>query len=176
MSDTVISVENLSKSYLVRHKWASQDRRGDTFCDAITRNLVRNAVNILHGRRVVPSDQVEEFWALKDVSFELKRGEVLGIIGRSGAGKSTLLKIVSRITEQTAGRVVLRGRVASLFEVGTGFHPQLTGRQNIYLNGAILGMTRAEIREHVGPARLCRRRTFGTGDTRRGRGSGGWRR
>jgi len=220
MSDTVISVESLSKSYLVGHKWAGQVRRGDTFYDAIgreTRNLVRNAVNILRGRRVVPSDQVEEFWALKDVSFELKRGEVLGIIGRSGAGKSTLLKIVSRITEPTAGRVVLRGRVASLFEVGTGFHPQLTGRQNIYLNGAILGMTQAEIRrkfdeivafaevekfldtpvkryswnmwaqlafavaahlepEHVGPARLCRRRSFGTGDTRRGRGSGGWRR
>jgi len=148
MPDTVITVENLSKRYLVGHKSAGHGRN-DPFRDAIgreTRNFVRNAVNLLRGRQVLLGDQVEEFWALNDVSFEVKRGEVLGIIGHNGAGKSTLLKILSRITEPTRGRVVICGRVASLLEVGTGFHQELTGRENIYLNGAILGMSRAEIR------------------------------
>src|SRR5262249_574968 len=110
------------------------------------RNFARKSVDLVRGREIVQGDEVEEFWALRDVTFKVKQGEVLGIIGRNGAGKSTLLKILSRITEPDRGRAIFRGRVASLPEVRTGFHPELTGRENIFLNGAILGMRRAEIK------------------------------
>src|ERR1700747_1304075 len=145
--DLVIHAEGLGKKYLIGH--AAERERYVALRDVLVRgahNIWRKTADMARGRAIVGGDTVEAFWALKDVSFEVKRGEVLGIIGRNGAGKSTLLKILSRITEPSEGRVMIKGRVASLLEVGTGFHPELPGRENIYLNGAILGMTRVEIR------------------------------
>ena len=147
MSDVVIRAENLGKKYLIGHQ--AKAERYVALRDVVARTakgFVRSARDMVQGRQLVAGDEIEEFWALKDVNLEIKRGDVVGIIGRNGAGKSTLLKILSRITEPSTGRVEIKGRVASLLEVGTGFHPELTGRENIYLNGAILGMSRAEIK------------------------------
>jgi lipopolysaccharide transport system ATP-binding protein len=132
MSDIAVSVRGIGKRYRIAHEREPYGRLTETLSNAIRHPR----------RRRAPS---EEFWALRDVSFEVPRGEVVGVIGRNGAGKSTLLKILSRITEPSEGEALLRGRAGSLLEVGTGFHPELTGRENVYLSGSILGMRRAEI-------------------------------
>jgi lipopolysaccharide transport system ATP-binding protein len=139
MGDNAVVVESLGKRYRI----GGPQVKNRTLREALTAAVKQPITRIRHPGNV--TSNVEDLWALKDVSFEVPEGRVLGVIGRNGAGKSTLLKILSRITEPTQGRAVIRGRVGSLLEVGTGFHQELTGRENIFLNGAILGMTRAEI-------------------------------
>ncbi|MGD8815029.1 MAG: ABC transporter ATP-binding protein, partial [Anaerolineales bacterium] len=146
MSVPAISVKNIGKQYRI----GAPQARYRTFRDSISQTVqapFRRMRRLLRGEAYGAKDMEKEFWALKDVNFDVNPGEVIGIIGRNGAGKSTLLKVLSRITEPTEGRAEIRGRIGSLLEVGTGFHHELTGRENIFLNGAILGMRRTEIEE-----------------------------
>jgi len=144
VSETVIRVENLSKRYILGENLQGGST---TLREKLTEGTKALSRRILHpSKQNILKSERKDFWALKDVTFEIQQGERIGFVGRNGAGKSTLLKILSRITEPTKGHIMIKGRVASLLEVGTGFHQELTGRENVYLNGAILGMSRAEIK------------------------------
>lgn len=141
MSKPIIEIKNLSKAYMIGHE--QQAAVGTmTFRDTLT-SLAKKPIELFTGHKL----KKEKFWALNDISLDVEQGDIVGIVGRNGSGKSTLLKVLSRIVEPTKGEIIMRGRVASLLEVGTGFHPELTGRENVFFNGAILGMGRREIRE-----------------------------
>ena len=147
MANTVIKAEKLGKKYLIGHE--RQSGRYKALRDvlpALINKTLNKAKQIFNSGQIITGNEIEEFWALRDLDFEIKKGERIGILGRNGAGKSTLLKVLSRIVDPTSGSVHIKGRVASLLEVGTGFHPELSGRENIYLNGSILGMSRFEIK------------------------------
>ncbi|MDD5455809.1 MAG: ABC transporter ATP-binding protein [Candidatus Margulisbacteria bacterium] len=145
MTETVINVENLSKCYVIRHQ---QLKNYSTLREEISKKFIGLKKFLRNPRTLRKQNETrEQFYALKDINFQVQDGDRIGIIGRNGAGKSTLLKILSKITEPTAGKIYIKGKIASLLEVGTGFHPELSGRENIFLNGAILGMTRSEIKK-----------------------------
>src|SRR6516225_8999405 len=148
MSNVVIRAERLGKKYTISHQPSRPDLhslRAEIGQQAEA--IWKKASSLVRNGAIVPRRDYEEYWALKDANFEIGRGNIIGIIGRNGAGKSTLLKLLSGITEPTEGCVEIEGQVASLLEVGTGFHPELTGRENVFLNGAILGMSRNEVRK-----------------------------
>ena len=151
MTNHSLRVEGLGKQYHIGGAQKTYDRIGYQIADSLT-SPFRRAGKLIRGQALSASELDETIWALRDISFEVEHGEVIGIIGGNGAGKSTLLKILSRITEPTEGTADIYGRVGSLLEVGTGFHPELTGGENIFLNGAILGMTKKEIERKIGNA------------------------